>query len=815
MCLLLGAQGAQARIAVGLNYQLGSDQQPGRGKDAVGLTVDPRNPRHVVEINADWETGQCEYDVSFNGGTHWFGGHFHVPVGFNPGVPCTVGHHLAAAMQAGIVFGSGKNVYATFVSAAPLPGGAEQAKSLFVVVSRDGGRTFGTAELVAQGGPTQATGPDYVLPTIGVDPARPGGPQHDVVYVSAAVSSNPGTTPATSAQNVVMSTSKDAGATWAPVVDVNAPGDNAGEQSQPVVGRNGVVYITWRQQLPGTVPGSLSTSGYIVLSKSRNNGATFTRQRIAAVQGYTYAGPATPPFNTVPAAFTCCNYPRLAIDGAHNDLYVVYGQGPPPVPQTGLGYIADHFINPASNVYFLRSLNGGRSWSSPVKINHPAPFTYQIDQTRHPSVSTAPDGRVDIVWQDRRNWYHACTNTHVICQEARLGDTYYAYSSDHGSSFSRNYRINDRSSNNDVGYDYRFGTYWAYGPQSVALDGNNLLIAWMDSRNGNFQTDSQDIYLSKVTVGAAGPVPSSSVSVPRDPVDMSVAFSRLAYPAGTEAVLSSTFATRDFTRVVIANEHNLSDVLAAGFLARANLGTVLLSSGSGLTPAVQAEIARLEPIGAYVVGSEAALSPQVVTDLATAGVPADQITRLGGVTQADTARLIAAAADRRTAHQVAISYPAFDGAIIANPNSRDAVAAADLSAARRIPILYVTSDTVPPETTAALQALGITRTFVIGDTQAVSPAVMGQLPAPVRIGGPDIYATSAALIRPSVTRGVPDNIVYMTDGRNLIENALLGAPVGRIGGLQLIARGKPAAAAKSARALVGGDATHLFMVQVH
>ncbi|HWE13659.1 MAG TPA: cell wall-binding repeat-containing protein [Solirubrobacteraceae bacterium] len=818
ICLLVGVQGAQARIAVGPNYQLGTDQLPGRGKDAVGLSVDPRNPKHVVEINADWETSQCEYNTSFNGGKTWRGGHFHVPAGFNVGLPCTVGHHLAAAIQAGIVFGSAQNVYATFVSAAPLPTGGEAAKSLFVVVSHDGGRTFGTAQLLAQGGPTQAVGPDYVLPTVGVDPARAGGPQKDIVYVAAASTSTTGVAPnVTAAADVVVSTSTDGGATFAPVVDVNAPSDNALEQSQPVVNRNGTVYVTWREQLPGSVPNSLSTTGYLVVSKSSDHGQTWTRQRIAEVQGYTYPGPfPSPPF-TSPAgsSFACCSFPRMAIDPAHNDLYVVYGQGPPPVPQTGIGQIADHFINPASAVYLVRSTNGGATWSAPVKINHPAPLTYQVDQTRHPSVAVAPDGRVDIVWQDRRNWYHACTNTHVICQEARLGDTYYSYSTNHGATFSRNYRITERSTNNDVGYDYRFGTYWAYGPQSVSLGGNKLLIAWMDSRQGNFQTDSQDIYLSQVSVGAKGPIPVSSISVPANPTDMSVAFSRLAYPAGTEAVLASTFATRDITRVVIVNQNDVPGVLAAGVLARANLGTVLLTDGSGLTPAVSAEVSRLQPAGAYVVGSPASVSDSVINGLVTAGVPQAQITRLPGFNPQDTARLVAEAADRRTPAEVAIGYPAFNGAIIANPYSRTAGAAAVLAAARRIPILYATRDTLPAETTAALKELGITRTFVIGDTSVVGDAVMGQLPAAQRIGSRDVYATSSALVKPSLQRGVPDNVIYATDGKNPLETALLGAPVARIGGLELVASGTRKVVDRTVLGLVGGDATHLFMVGVH
>jgi len=39
-----------------------------------------------------------------------------------------------------------------------------------------------------------------------------------------------------------------------------------------------------------------------------------------------------------------------------------------------------------------------------------------------------------------------------------------------------------------------------------------------------------------------------------------------------------------------------------------------------------------------------------------------------------------------------------------------------------------------------------------------------------------------------VVRGVPDNIMYVTNGRSRMQAALLGAAVGRIGGLQIVAR---------------------------
>jgi putative cell wall-binding protein len=812
------AAAAQGQLLVGPNYRLGTDVTPGRGKDGIGFALDPRNARHIVELNADWQTGQCEYHTSFDGGNTWRDGAFRVPAGFNALEPCTIGHHLAGAIQAGVAYGSGGNVYATFVSAAPAADGAEQQRSLFVVVSRDGGRTFETAKLLAQAGASSSEGADYELPTVGVDPARRGGPGRDRVFVAAHGSVvTPGADPhnPTTTSNITMSTSGDSGATWSPVFNANAADENAAEQSQIVVGRDGTAYLAWRDAASPVPPATTTTDGFIVVAKSRD-GRTWTRKNVARVQGYTYTGPLVPPF-TGSQSFGCCNYPRIALDPKRNDVYVVYGQGPPPVSQAGVrAHGADHFINPAMGVFFTRSTNAGATWSVPVQINHPAPGSYQIDQTRHPSVSVAPNGRVDIVWQDRRHWYHACVHTHVACQEARLGDTYYGYSTNQGRSFSPNYRISDRSTNNDVGYDYRFGTYWAYGPAVVPLGNNRLLVGWMDSREGNFQNDSQDIYLSQLTVAAPGAaaaqLPARRMTLRGSASDYSTQLSRLAYPAGPEAVLASTFATRPFTRVVIVNEGDVAGALAAGVLARANLATVLLSPSSGLTPAVKTEIARLGPVGAYIVGNEAALPASVSSDLTALGVPSDQIVRLAGANPADAAAQIANATDRRSDAEKAAGAPAFDAAIIANPNSREAGAAAALAAARRMPILYVSRDAVPAETTAALTGLHITRTLVIGGPGVVSDAVAGTLPGAQRVGGSDAFTVSRNLLGASIRRDVASNVVYVTDGSNQMQTALLGPALGRIGGLELIARGRRAAVDKLVNRWLGSSDLRLFLV---
>ncbi len=387
------------------------------------------------------------------------------------------------------------------------------------------------------------------------------------------------------------------------------------------------------------------------------------------------------------------------------------------------------------------------------------------------------------MWHDRRHWYRGCQHTHEACDEARLGDTYYRWSEDGGASFERERRITHRSINNDVGYDYRFGTYWDYGPRTAYLGDNRLMIGWMDSLFGNVEDDTQDILLAKVNHRASSRIPVTRL-VRRDASAVSLALSRTAYPGGGEAVLADTFATRPASSVVIVNERDVAGALAGGVLARANLGPVLVSPAGGLPDTVKDEVARLAPVGAYIIGGEGSLSPQVAADLAETGIPAGQIVRLAGNNRADTARLIANAADRRKPGEE--GQPAFNAAIVVNPESPDAVTASVLAANRRLPVFFVGRNTVPGETASALRSLNIRRTLVIGDEEAVGPAVLQQVPGPQRLGGSTAIRTARAVLAESRRRGVPRNVVYSVPRSNQMDAAVVGAAAGRGGGLLLL-----------------------------
>jgi len=786
---LPSAAGADVRVSP--NRPLLPDSSPVYGRDSVGLAVNPRDEDHIVAVYTDLDTFDCEVATSFDGGQKWRSTRLKAPPGYvSP--PCTVGRHLSALLDQSIAFGSGRNVYTTFSSPIVDATGEPQGKSVLVARSRNGGRSFRTGVVVLAGGANLVKGPDFTLPKLTVKPGERGAADR-VHVVASSNEQNPSA--AASQEDIVTSVSDDAGQTWSGMQQLNPEGQNAIEPSKPVLGRGGVLHVAWRTRDRGAVPGGFTPEGRVFVSRTSDLGRSWRHTPVAGVRGYVYDGPPVPPFTTQ-RVYTASSWPRLAADPRSGNVYVVYGNFGAPT-SLGKARAADHFIHPDTDVWFQRSVDGGGSWSDPEQLNEPAPIQSGITQTRHPSLSVAPNGRLDVVWQDRRHWYRGCFHTHAPCDEGRLGDTYYRSSDDAGASFSAERRITDRSMNNDVGFDYRYGAYWAYGPQSVPLGDDRVMVAWMDSRDGNPETDTMGIYLAEVDHNAPPEVPVRRV-VARTAADLAVQMSRMAYPGGGEAVLAGVFASRPWSRVVIVGEEDFTGALASGVLARANLGPVLVSPREGLSDEVKQELARLAPVGAYVIGGEGSLSAKVVSDLAATGIPSEGIARLAGRDPASTAALVATTMDRRSPQDKAAGKAAFDAAVIVNPASPDAAAASVLAANRRLPVLYVDgSPTVPAATAEALRSLAIPRTLVVGSRRWVEGDVLTGLPRAQRLAGRDASGTSRVVMSESRRRGLPRNIVFATDPKRRMDTALMGAPVGRLGGLLMLARGGAAGATKT------------------
>jgi uncharacterized repeat protein (TIGR01451 family) len=121
--------------------------------------------------------------------------------------------------------------------------------------------------------------------------------------------------------------------------------------------------------------------------------------------------------------------PAFAVSPVNGNLYIAW---------------ADYRFGD-SDIYFTRSTNGGSTWSLPVRLNDD-PAGNGMDQFQ-PQISVAPDGRVAVMWFDRRL---PCPDLPWI-PEAHVGllngciDTFMTRSYDEGVSWTPNARVSDQT----------------------------------------------------------------------------------------------------------------------------------------------------------------------------------------------------------------------------------------------------------------------------------------------------------------------------------------------------------------------------------
>ncbi|MGD8625895.1 MAG: Ig-like domain-containing protein, partial [Anaerolineae bacterium] len=172
---------------------------------------------------------------------------------------------------------------------------------------------------------------------------------------------------------IVFSRSTDANQTWSAPIAL-AGGDIQGS----IVGTapDGTVYVVFGR---GIFYGGAGTMEFV---KSTNGGLSFTSPALAA-------NITAIPYN-LPNPFGGTNFrspaslPAFAVSPVDGNLYVAWAD----------------YRNGDSDIYLTRSTDGGTTWSAPVRLNDD-PVGNGIDQFQ-PQVSVAPNGRVAVMWFDRR-----------------------------------------------------------------------------------------------------------------------------------------------------------------------------------------------------------------------------------------------------------------------------------------------------------------------------------------------------------------------------------------------------------------------------
>jgi Neuraminidase (sialidase) len=263
-----------------------------------------------------------------------------------------------------------------------------------------------------------------------------------------------------------VSVSHDGGGTFSDPVDM-APGIGLCT-TEPYLtqGTDGTLIAVFGESTR-TLEAGKAPAAHLYASTSTDQGHTFTVKTVHTQSGPTDGNAAT-------STSDWLSGPSPAVDPKTGAVYVTWEEMGTGVPQ----------------ILFARSVDNGRTWSEPTKVNDVDPKRDWDFSDQMPTMAVAPNGRIDIAWYDYRN------DPTYKQGDTRNGfqDVYYSSSTNGGRTWSKNRPLNDRI------IDRRFGprrTGGIYGPLGIVSTNEAAFVAWDDTRNGNDQTANQDIYFTR------------------------------------------------------------------------------------------------------------------------------------------------------------------------------------------------------------------------------------------------------------------------------------------------------------------------------
>jgi hypothetical protein len=157
---------------------------------------------------------------------------------------------------------------------------------------------------------------------------------------------------------------------------------------------------------------------------------------------------------------------QLAVDRSggpyHGYIYVLASVDPPG-------------IDPL-DVHFVRSTDGGASWEWPVRLNTDPAESWAWNWFA--TMSVAPNGRIDVIWNDNRNNF-----------AANMAELFYTSSSDGGSTWTAEQQLSPVF-NSHLGWPQqdKLGDYY-----DMVSDDVGASLAWAATFNGE-----QDVYYTRI-----------------------------------------------------------------------------------------------------------------------------------------------------------------------------------------------------------------------------------------------------------------------------------------------------------------------------
>ena len=415
-----------------------------------------RNPTRPSNVVTSYRVDRPNYSallqVSEDGGRTWTPTELPLPPGSEACAATVAGRPCPFAPD--IAFDGEGKLYVLYVN---LTGQGNSPENLWLSTSTDGGKTLGP--------PTRIAGELTFQARLAVAPDK-------TVHITWLQGKETGNLSLLGANPIVAVHSLDDSATRfsTPVILSDSARERVGA-AHPVVAGNGTVAVIYQdfkgdrrdfENLEGPV---FEDPFALVVTRSTDGGKTFSR-------GLEFESGLVP---TRRFLVYLPESPSMAA-GPDGDLYAVWSDG----------------RNGDEDVFLKRSPDGGATWGAPVRVND-NPVRDRTNQYL-PKVAVSDDGRVDVLFYDRRD-------------DPRnvLTDVFLASSSDRGKSFT-NRRVSSTSFDSRVGpsasllHGTDFGT-------KLGLDswGNHALAAWTDTREGSEADAAQDIATSRITLAEDPP----------------------------------------------------------------------------------------------------------------------------------------------------------------------------------------------------------------------------------------------------------------------------------------------------------------------
>ncbi|MGH2839876.1 MAG: sialidase family protein [Solirubrobacteraceae bacterium] len=429
--------------ALGANLAINDGASNPRDLSANNSPTLVRNPveqGNLVMVNrVDSPSYSCSVHVSFDGGGRWT----QTPV---PAPSRTAGKCFAPDAA----FASDGTLYVSYVT---LKGRANSPDAVWLTRSIDGGKTLQTPSETPLG--RRAF---QVRLT-----ADPGAPKR--VFLTYLKADELGLYALSNAGNPIMAVrSDDGGANWTAPARVSSASRQRVVAPSPAAGKAAgelnVLYLDLGEDVLDYSGGHRGRGGapyagswQLVLARSTNNGATWKESVVDDALTPTERFIVfTPPF------------PSIAVDRDSGRVYAAFQDG-------GSG---------DADVMLWSLPRGGSTWSDPVRVND----TRTGDDTAQylPKLSLAPDGRLDVLYYDRR------ADTKNVLNEVSLQSSF-----DEGKTFTKRVEVSDRAFSSRVGFGLERGLPDLGSRLALLSADRRAYAAWTDTRGGSLRTAKQDI----------------------------------------------------------------------------------------------------------------------------------------------------------------------------------------------------------------------------------------------------------------------------------------------------------------------------------